>query len=491
MTARSRANRPQLDVSTVAHRLSGWSNGDGPLYLQLAAAVASLIDEGVLGDGDRLPAERALADELAVSRGTVVAAFSTLSDQQRVERRQGSGTIVRASSSSYRGDSTSPRADALFQPTRDSIDLLLAMPEITPLVLELVRGVAFDPGSGLLDVFDPAGIVPLRVAIADRITRDGLPTSAEQIMVTNGAQQSLALLATLMLQPGDVVLTEAATWPGLADLVRDRGARVHGIAMDHDGVLVDDLRAAVDRLRPALIGFNPHHHNPTGSRLAPHRAPLVAEIAADYGVPLLEDRVVASLAFDGQVAPPLASHRPDGTHFVVDSINKVAWPGLRIGWVRADAQVIDRLRAAKASMDLFAPMPSQLMALAMLEHFDEVCRDRVAQLDHRAQVLSEALSEMLPEWHRHPVRGGLVAWVGLPRGTASEFARFAAKFGVDVAGSREFSSSTIIDDHLRLPFSRPTDDLVEAVRRLAVAWSAYEPDLTGAHSESLATASLV
>ncbi|MEZ5375500.1 MAG: PLP-dependent aminotransferase family protein [Acidimicrobiales bacterium] len=492
MSARSSANARKLDANELSHRLGPWSGGDGPLYLQLASAIATLIDEGVLGDGDLLPAERSLAAELSVSRGTVVASYEKLSELGAVQRRQGSGTRVVASSASYRALDEPRLSDSLFDTRRHSIDMLLAVNQITPIVFDVIQQVRLDARPELLDSSEPAGLAPLRVAIAEHFTRNGLPTTAEQIVVTNGAQQAVALLVDLVVRPGDVVLTESTTWPGLVDLVRSRGARVHGVAMDHDGIVVDDLIASIDRLRPTLIALNPHHHNPTGSRLAAHRRPLVADAAADYGVPLLEDRVVASLAFDHHVAPPLAACRPDGVNFVADSINKVAWPGLRIGWVRADAQAIHQLRARKAAMDLFAPLPSQLMALAVLENFDRIRADRVAQLEHRSRVLADALSAQLPTWRQHPVRGGLVTWVELPEGAASDFARFAARFGVSVAGSREFASSSYVDDHLRLPYTNPPAQIEEAVRRLAAAWAAYEPGMVASPMTSeLATASLV
>ncbi len=486
------ANRRKLDASDLARRLGQWPTGSGPLYVQLAGDLRRMVEAGELGDGDRLPAERALAAELSVSRGTVVSAYELLGNDGFVTRRQGSGTVVSASSPSFATPGEPPQGEALYEYPRHSVDMLLAVPEITPKVLEVIQQVRLEATPELLDSSEPMGIAPLRVAIAERLSRGGLPTTADQILVTNGAQQAVALVVGLMVGPGDVVLTEATTWPGLVDLVRLRGGRVHGVAMDHDGVIVEDLVASIDRLRPALIGLNPHHHNPTGSRLAAHRRPLVADAVADYGIPLLEDRVVASLAFDGNVAAPLSSLRPDGKHFVADSINKVAWPGLRIGWIRADAQAIARLRSAKAAMDLFAPLPSQLMALAVLEHLDDICAERVAQLEHRAGVLAAALSAQLPTWRQYPVRGGLVAWVQLPEGRASDFTRFASRFGVSTVGSREFSSSSIVDDHLRLPFAHSPEHIEEAVRRLAAAWAAYEPDRVAPLAvDQLATSSLV
>src|SRR5690606_20772844 len=135
---------------------------------------------------------------------------------------------------------------------------------------------------------------------------------------------------------------EELTWPGLTDAVTAAGARPYGVAMDEHGVRVDELRRAVERLRPAAICLNPHHHNPTGTRLSDRRRQEVADIAGDYGVPVVEDRAYASLAFDGRVPPPLAVHRPDAPIVVIESLSKVVWDGLRVGWLRASADLVGR-----------------------------------------------------------------------------------------------------------------------------------------------------
>ncbi len=119
--------------------------------------------------------------------------------------------------------------------------------------------------------------------------------------LASGAQQALSLVIDELVAPGDVVLSEELSWPGLVDPVRRRGARVHGVPMTPDGVDVDALEAAIVALRPVLIALNPHHHNPTGSRMPPASRLAVAELSARYGVRVIEDRVLANISFDGVV----------------------------------------------------------------------------------------------------------------------------------------------------------------------------------------------
>ncbi len=224
-----------------------------------------------------------------------------------------------------------------------------------------------------------------------------------------------------------------------------------------------------------MIGLNPHHHNPTGTRLSAARRRAVADVAADYGVPLVEDRVAAELAFDGVVPPPLAVHRPDGAFVTVDSFSKLARGGLRIGWVRADAGTIQLLRTSKALADLWSPIPSQVLALTVIDHLDELTRERIARLRTSERLLADELARHLPDWKVARVRGGMVAWARLPSGSAAAFCRFATRFGVAIAGGREFSTSTVVDDHVRIPFTRPDQTVSDAVERLAAAWAAFPP----------------
>lgn len=463
-----------------------WSLGRGSLYSQLSAAIKRLIESGAIRNGDLLPPERGLADVLEVSRGTVVSAYRRLAEEMLVERTQGSGTRVRTAEVSG-VDPADRIGDALFEAVPRSIDLLTAVPRVTPRVLKAAESVDLSAHREYLDDSEPAGILPLRECIAERMTRDGLPTTQQQILVTSGAQQGILLCSMLLTRPGDVVLCEATTWPGLVDNVTRLGGRTHGVAMDADGIIPEELERAIVSLRPRFIALNPHHQNPTGTRLAPDRRREVAELATRYAVPLVEDRVVARLAFDGQVPVPLAASAPDdgrsGSHLVVDSISKVAWPGLRLGWIRADAQVIARLRSLRALADLYSSTHSQISALALLADLDAIVDERIAELRDQADHLVAAMNRDLPEWEVHRPRGGLVLWIRLPEGSASLFSEHAARFGVLVANGRQFGSNSD-DQHVRIPFTAPTDELDEGVRRLAAAWAQFDRSLPIAYENA-------
>ena len=467
----------EVASQALAARLGRWTQGDGTLAGRLARGIAGLIENGELHSGDRLPAERALAVAGSVSRGTVVAAYADLAERGLVERRQGSGTRIAGSAASATPIQRPGRGEALFSALPNAIDLLRTVPQIPELAVQLIRDHQPRLDLALLPETDPAGLPVLRELIAEMYRGEGTPTTPEQILVTHGAQQAISLVVNALVGPGDVVLAEEITWPGVTDSVGLRGGTVHGIPMGPDGLDVDALEQALARLRPVLVAVNPHHQNPTGTRLPAAARHRVAELAAQYGVPVIEDRVVAGISFDGVVPPTLAAERPDAPIIVVESVSKWAWAGLRIGWLRADPVLVRRLRGARQLADQSTSVPGQLIALDLIARAEELRRANSRIHQERLHLLQRLMAEHLPDWRVEPPRGGLSLWVALPLGSAEALARVAATHGVSIAGSAAFAASVSSDDHIRIPFTAPDDVLVEGIRRLGEAWREYRETL--------------
>lgn len=451
-----------------------WSNGSGALYHQLAASLTGLIDEGTLRSGDRLPPERAFATALSVSRGTVVKAFELLEEQQRVSRVQGRGTTVNGANvvSTQHEPFVGER---LWMAEGGALDLLKAIPRILPGTTELVDQIDLASYASDLDGSEPLGWWRLREAIAELHTSQGLQTSPHQIMVTTGAQQAITLVISSMVQPGDVVLGEDDTWPGLIDAVRQRGARFEPVKMDHDGIIIADLEAKVDRFRPALIALNPQHQNPTGSRLPIDRVKAVAAVAQRYRVPVLEDRVAADLGFDRRHLPAIDEFETGGYGVTVGSVCKIAWPGLRLGWMRADAQVINRIRSHKAVLDMFTPALSQLLGIEVIERYDDFVAERLADLRLSADVVIDRLERDFEDWSFVPPRGGYSVWVTLPgEVSADAFVQAAGLQGVLAASGRNFCPSNADCSNIRIPFTAPPHILEQAMDRLSQTWQSFK-----------------
>ena len=446
-----------------------WANGSGPLYRRLADRIDVLIEGAELRDGVRLPAERAIAADLEVSRSTVVAALDLLRERGSVVSRQGSGTSV-SGPVPLAHEAADLRSRSIFHTGGELIDLTKACPPVLGPAEELFQrlmreGIELDPS------MDPEGIPALRQALANRYTNNcGLKTDPSQILVTSGAQQGVSLVLSLLCRAGDVVLVERCTWPGITDTVARLGGRSVGVSMDHNGIDTAELRSAVERFRPSAIVLNPHHHNPTASRLSPKRRADVANISADYRVPVIEDRVAACLAFDGDSGQPIAGERPDAQIITVDSLSKVLWAGLRLGWVRANPAMMGELRLAKALADMWTSTLSQAVGIGFLAEFDELLEHRNVQLQERMELAWDLIARELPEWKVDKPLGGMVLWAELPEPVARRFIHHAAAHGVRIAGAEAFSTDGNIDNRIRVPFTSEPAELEEAIVRLGQAW---------------------
>ncbi len=344
----------QMKPIELGARLGRWSSGRGPLPVLLAARLRRLIDEGELPPGEPLPPDRALASALAVGRSTVVAAYDLLRRDGRIVRRQGSGTQVAGTArAAGRPTTGAPLFLHLLEPRDGVIQLTCAAPGTPPpelaeadtSIVPTLAGICGDIG------YHPMGHPVLRAAIAERYTRHGICTGPDRILVTNGAQQALSLLARAFLTPGAPVLVEAPTYHGALEAFRDAAAVPRALPVGLSG-----LEMAARQHRPALAYVISTFHNPTGSVLSPLARRTLAEAAAATGVPLIDDEVLADLGFPGEQAPPPLAAYAD-TVISVGSLSKTVWAGLRIGWVRAPEPVIARLGRLLAVHDLGGTSP--------------------------------------------------------------------------------------------------------------------------------------
>jgi DNA-binding transcriptional MocR family regulator len=431
-----------------------------------------MIDEGELPPGEPLPADRALASALAVGRSTVVAAYDLLRRDGRIVRRQGSGTQVAGTARAARRPTTgAPLFLHLLEPRDGVIQLTCAAPGTPPpevaeaytSIVPALTGISGDIG------YHPMGHPMLRDAIAERYTRHGLRTGPDRILITNGAQQALSLLARAFLTPGAPVLVEAPTYHGALEAFRDVAAVPRTLPVGLAG-----LKMAARQHRPALAYVISTFHNPTGSVLSPLARRTLAEAATATSVPLIDDEVLADLGFPGEQAPPPLAAYAEGV-ISVGSLSKIVWAGLRIGWVRAPEPVIARLARLLAVHDLGGNIPGQLAAAALLPLLESLTQQRAAELKARHDHLRAQLAQHLPDWDAPPVRGGQTLWVRLPHGDATSFAQAALRDGVAVLPGNGLDASGRSNEYLRLHFLASPGDLTEATRRLAEAWRTYHP----------------
>ena len=258
----------------------------------------------------------------------------------------------------------------------------------------------------------------LRSALAARTAARGLPTDADDILVTTGSQQALSLLATALLEPGDVVLVESPCYLAALQVFAFAGARVVAVPGDGDGVDPEALEELAVRERPKLLYTVPTFQNPTGRTMPADRRAAVAAVAARRGLWIVEDDPYGELRFEGERVPWIASYEEAADRTVLlGSFSKVMAPGLRLGWLRAPGELRRACVVAKQAADLHTPTLNQLAAARYLADRDldaHVARVAGVYRERRDAMLA-GLPEALPEgsaWTRP--EGGMFLWARLP-----------------------------------------------------------------------------
>ncbi|WP_427383350.1 PLP-dependent aminotransferase family protein [Janibacter sp. G56] len=449
--------------------LLGDSPRRSPAYRGIADGLRLLITDGRLALDTTLPSERALTEALGVSRTTVAAAYGLLRERGYLTSRRGSGSRVTlpAGSRSRVGGPlvpTSPLADG-------AIDLTCAVMPTAPSAAEEAIDIAAEGvrsrlgGSG----YDPQGLPELREALAERYRSRGLPTTAEQIMVTTGALGALAIVARGLLSTGDRVLTENPTYPNAVAALRGAGARVRPLPLDRHGWDADALEVTLRQVAPRVAYLLPDNQNPTGLLMGDdQRADIGRRLARAHTIGIVDETVV-DFVLDGGPAPlPFAAHAPDT--ITIGSSSKTYWAGLRVGWLRADTEVMQRLGRARLSVDLGAPTFEQLVLLHLLTRHDHVAEERRRAARESRDALVGALRTHLPEWQFRLPAGGLSLWAELPATASTALAVVAEDEGVHLAPGPTFAVDHGLDRFLRLPFPHAAPVMTEAVQRLARAW---------------------
>lgn len=456
----------RMSARSLRTALGGWRTRE-PAYEALADGIRLLCLDNRIAPRTALPAERELAAALGVSRSTISAAYESLRASGHIESIRGSGSVTLAFGRS-RGASMEA-SDAL-------IDLQQASPPAWPGLAGVMAEVAQDAAMLAARAgYDMRGTVHLREALAAAYCEAGIPTAPGQIMITTGAQSAIHLVASVLLTRGDRVLMETPTYPHAAEAMRGAGGRLVGVPVTaHDGWDLERATDALVRTRPTLAYLMPDFQNPTGASMTEQERLHVSEAAERSGTTLIIDETTADLDID-RGPRPRGFLSPDEAHVIrIGSFGKTVWGGLRVGWVRASAETIERLVASRAAHDLGTPEFEQAVAARLVPRAREIAAHRAAYLRASRDALSTALSLLLPEWGAPAVNGGVSLWVELDAPLSSALVLAARSRGVLLSAGPRFALEGGNERHLRLPFTAPPAALETAVDVLAEVW----PDVT-------------
>jgi 2-aminoadipate transaminase len=322
---------------------------------------------------------------------------------------------------------------------------------------------------------NPEGHELLREFVALRQTQRGAACRAEDVIVTTGSQQALDLLGKLFLEPGDVVVVEAPSYPGALNAFGQYGATFAPVPMDEEGLRTDRLEEVLQQHGPRVrfLYTMPNFHNPTGRTMSSGRRAELVALAERHNVPVVEDDAYAELSFDGPPARSLAAIAPPGLVIRLGSMSKVLSPGLRVGWVTAAAPLLAKLELLKERTDLLTGTAGQLVAWDLVRdgRLDAHLAHNVPLLAARRDAMLAAVDELLPGWRRTHPAGGFFLWLTAPPGTAiDDLTAAAAREGVVFLPGPAFHVDGGGGDALRVGYAGLSlPQIREGVRRLAAA----------------------
>ncbi|MFF0910198.1 PLP-dependent aminotransferase family protein [Microbacterium enclense] len=452
----------RISARSLGAHLGGW-RGSGPAYEALADAIRLLCLDNRIAPRTVLPAERELAAALGVSRTTVAATYRSLRDTGHIESLRGSGSVTLPLRRSGPVRNT-PGLDAT------AIDLQQASPAAWPGLPAVMTEVAQQAASLVSrSGYDVIGAPALRDAVAARYSTRGIPTSPDEVLITTGAQSAIHLLASVLVGRADRVLMETPTYPHAAEAFRQGGARLVGVPVDVDaGWDLDRATQAFARTHPTLAYLMPDFQNPTGRSMSAAEVDAFVAAAEASGTVLVLDETTADLAIDRPGAPvPF----PVGVRTVrIGSLGKTVWGGLRVGWVRADVDVVRRLASGRPVHDLGTPEFEQAVATALLPRLDEITAQRGQVLREGRDALRSALQRRFPEWIVPSAAGGVSLWVNIGEPVSGPLVMNARSRGLYLSAGSRFAIDGGHDRRLRVPFTAPAETLVRAVDLLRDAW---------------------
>lgn len=494
-----------------------------PLYAQIVQHLRALIERGMLPPGAKLPSIRELAKSLGVNRTTVCNAYDELIAEGYARARVGQGTFVLLPSQrsvrpspleKAKGGPPSPPIawpglfskmaqglaldESLVRPTSSTVhwvpddsrvlsteevipfNVPLADPDLIPMegFRKVLKAFLRSHGEGVLQYHHPQGYFPLRRSLARYAAHLGIEAAEQEILIVNGTQEAMSLLADVLLDPGDTVLVENPTYPGAVKAFRFRLAQCLGVPLDGEGIRIEALESLARRHRPKLLFTIPTFQVPTGITMSRERRENLLAFATEHQIPIVEDEYLHELRYGGSPLPPLKALDRQGMVVYIGTFSKVLAPGLRLGWMVAPSPLFERLLQAKQVRDIHSEMLAQVLVHEFCEggYREKHIRRLKRIYKERHDAMIAALSASFPEevtWVTP--HGGFSVWMTLPPFMDAEgLLDIARQYGVTFSLGRPYHVDGGGANTLRLSFSQlKPDQIQEGVKRLSRAFAEY------------------
>lgn len=422
---------------------------------QLFQYFSDRILSGFLKDGEQLPSIRSLAKDLGISPMTIIKSYGELEKHGLATTIQGKGTFVNqrnnidkfneklgqliksnksmestvAGKDNYEWQLAFPdyivRSQFRYNPNlsyaNDCLNLSVASLNHRLLPTATILKDAFDlfqSNPSLLSHYPPVqGDPEFRLVISNYLKPKDINASPENILITNGAQQAISLIASTFVGPGDIIIMEAPTYPGAIDLFKSRGAVILTVPVDEEGMRTDILMSLCEKHAPKLIYTMPIFHNPTGFSMSMKRKLELLDIAKYHNCIIVEDDPWSEITYTKNKIRSLKSLDTDGHVVYLKSVSKFLGPSYRLAAIIAEGPILSSLIAAKANNDLGSSVLSQKILVDFMK--SNKIENYLGKLNkqlikRRDQVISLLKAHAPADVTWAVPEGGINLWIGLP-----------------------------------------------------------------------------
>lgn len=485
-------------------------NSPVPLYRQIYAEISRLIDAGLLAAGTRLPSSRELADQLGISRKTVLIAYQELIADRYLESRPQSGTYVvdrsalpsaKPRTKGEKPGRVSVRASKVMDwreyqipgdffslpPQRKAtqrgepcISFVKAVPDSSLFPFEQIKQITqhllWDPKAFFFEYGHPQGYQPLVEWLEKKEALAGtdMAEGHNDVVVVSGFQQGLNLLFNLLLRKGEKVAVEMPTYAAILNLLIARRIPYVGVPVDGDGMRVEELKKVLKKHKIGAVVTIPTFQNPTGTVMPLERRKKLLEIAADARLPVIEDDWAQDLRYEGAEVPSLKSLDETGNVIRLGSFSKIFLPGLRLAWAALPSELAIALVRMKRGCDRGDSFFLQVIMhqFILKGYLDKHLRRTKRVYRARRDALLDAMEESFPKsisWTRP--QGGFSLWVNLPQHIKSlALYHFCLERGVEFAVANFFWPGKVDASGFRLSWSLLREgEIIDGAHRLGEA----------------------
>ncbi|GAA0739659.1 PLP-dependent aminotransferase family protein [Clostridium oceanicum] len=363
---------------------------NSPVYIQIGNYIKSMILNGMIRKEEKLPSTRELSNMLKVSRNTIIYAYEYLQDEGLIYTKRGKGAFVCDVSINLKKDNWNIKWDRLINDYGKSAEKLDIIKHEVPWKKGMISFKSISPDENLFDVEEfkksflnimslerekilnygyAIGYKYLIEYLIDYMKNKGIDTSNKKILITNGFTEAFDIILDCLVNKGDKILCENPTHNTAIKIMKLHGINPIGIDLDKDGVNIDSLKKVLeDNQNIKLMYLIPSYHNPTGIVMSPKKRIEVYNILKSHNIPIIEDGFNEELRYSGDHVSPIAALAGKSNGIVyLGSFSKILFPGIRIGWILGDSDLINYLESVKRSKNIHTSFLDQAILYQYLK----------------------------------------------------------------------------------------------------------------------------